>query len=305
MAAATARLGRLGRLGRLAEIWRYPVKSMAGERLDRCTLASGRGLAGDRAFALRDEDVGEIRGAKHIPELLRCAARGRDASAGELERVEIRLPGGMSVDSDAPDVHEAISRAVGRRVTLWSRRPAEDLEHYRRRERIADEASLRRLLGLLPDEPLPALEADSGAQEFVSPPGTYFDSFELHLLTRASLETLAGSLPDSTVDARRFRPNLVVDTGDADAGFPELDWCGRTLRVGPALVRIDRPMLRCVMTTCEQADLPRDPRIMRALVKHAGQDLGVGASVLRGGILREGDPVELVDGAEAPAPAAR
>lgn len=50
-------------VGRVGEIWRYPVKSMAGERL-RETSIGARGLPGDRAWALRDEGAGEIRGAR-------------------------------------------------------------------------------------------------------------------------------------------------------------------------------------------------------------------------------------------------
>jgi hypothetical protein len=61
------------RLGTIAEIWRYPVKSMAGESLQTCHLGPG-GVYGDRAWAVRDEDKGEIRGAKKIPRLLECAA---------------------------------------------------------------------------------------------------------------------------------------------------------------------------------------------------------------------------------------
>ncbi|OLC26042.1 MAG: hypothetical protein AUJ02_10335 [Chloroflexi bacterium 13_1_40CM_3_65_12] len=39
--------------GTVAEIWRYPVKSMAGERLDSCLIAA-TGLHGDRRWALVD-----------------------------------------------------------------------------------------------------------------------------------------------------------------------------------------------------------------------------------------------------------
>ena len=50
------------RVGTVIEIWRYPVKSMGGEQLDRCVVGE-RGLPGDRGWALRDEVAGEIRGA--------------------------------------------------------------------------------------------------------------------------------------------------------------------------------------------------------------------------------------------------
>ena len=49
------------RIGKLIEIWRYPVKSMGGEKLTSASFGSG-GLFGDRGWAVRDEVAGEIRG---------------------------------------------------------------------------------------------------------------------------------------------------------------------------------------------------------------------------------------------------
>jgi uncharacterized protein len=40
-------------MARVAEIWRYPVKSMAGEKLNSCPIAE-TGLVGDRRWALVD-----------------------------------------------------------------------------------------------------------------------------------------------------------------------------------------------------------------------------------------------------------
>ena len=54
------------RVGPVREIWRYPVKSMAGERLDRGRVGA-RGLLGDRGWAIRDEATGEIHNAKRHP----------------------------------------------------------------------------------------------------------------------------------------------------------------------------------------------------------------------------------------------
>jgi hypothetical protein len=70
-------------VGRVLEIWRYPVKSMAGAELRECRV-SERGIPGDRGWALRDEEVREIRGAKKFPSLLECSARYlREPNGGE------------------------------------------------------------------------------------------------------------------------------------------------------------------------------------------------------------------------------
>ena len=67
-------------IGRVKEIRRYPVKSMGGETLDRVEVGPG-GLPGDRAWAVRDEVRGGIRGAKKLGELMKCSARYVDPPA--------------------------------------------------------------------------------------------------------------------------------------------------------------------------------------------------------------------------------
>ena len=78
------------------------------------------------------------------------------------------------------------------------------------RERI-DEAEMRRQYGLAPDEPLPDSSSSSATSrayftQFVSPLGTYFDAYELHLLASTAIDGLRRRHPDAGVDVRRFRP---------------------------------------------------------------------------------------------------
>jgi uncharacterized protein YcbX len=285
------------RLGTVRELWRYPVKSMAGERLGRCCVSPGIGIHGDRGWALRDEGVGEIRGAKKLPALMRCAARYRDEPMGaEVPPVEIALGDGRVVQSDEPRVAAILSEEIGRDVTLWPRRPPEELDHYRLAEKIVDlEVEIRRQCGLLPEEPLPELgEIPPELLELACPLGTYFDAHELHLITSASLAELARCAPGSRIDVRRFRPNILVETAVGMSGLPEFEWCGRELRVGDARTHALMPTLRCAMTTWAQADLPQDLSIMRTLVRETGQNLGIGLSVVAAGTIRVGDRVELV-----------
>lgn len=286
--------------GRVLELWRYPVKSMRGERVEQCDVVETFGIPGDRGWAIRDEDAGEIRGAKKIGELLQLAARYVEAPSGATTpTVEIDLGDGRTARSDDPGVAALLSERIGRSVTLWPRRPADDLDHYRRVEQY-DEEELRRQLALLPDDPLPdysSLPPDLLAElaEFVAPRGTYFDAFELHLLTTASLASLARATPTSTIDVRRFRPNVVADLGPGIDGYPEFEWCGRRVRIGSVVAEVVQPMSRCVMTTLPQADLPRQREIMRTLVRDTTMDLGVGMRVIEPGHIAAGDPVELVD----------
>ena len=50
-------------LGRVVALWRYPVKSMQGEALNRALLDE-RGILGDRALALLDVETGKVASAK-------------------------------------------------------------------------------------------------------------------------------------------------------------------------------------------------------------------------------------------------
>jgi uncharacterized protein len=282
-------------LGRVREIWRHPVKSMGGERVAASELGP-LGVPGDRAFAVRDEKRGGIRGAKKIPGLMRCAARYLEEPKPGVPAPapEITLPGGARVRADAPDAAAQISEAVEHPVTLWPLRPADDLAHYRRGapDHADVAAELRAMFGREPDEPLPNLGVfPPDLLQYESPPGTYFDAFPLLLLTDATLRRLAELAPASRVDVRRFRPNLVIETG-GPAGFVEAGWEGARLRIGEAVLEVGVACPRCVMITHGFDDLPRDPGLMRTVVREANQCIGVYATVREPGRVREGDRIE-------------
>jgi uncharacterized protein YcbX len=285
------------RVGRVKELWRYPVKSMGGERLSTVDVGA-RGIPGDRGWAVRDEERGGIRGAKKIPSLMRCRARYPVApTAARTGPAEMTLPDGTTVATDAPDAAARLTAALGRRVTLWPLLPADRLDHYRRGAPTHDdlERELRSIFALEPDEPLPDLSGlPPEVMEFESPPGTYFDAYPLHILTDASLARLQGLAPASAIDVRRFRPNVLVAAEGGADGFLEQGWVGRRLRVGGAVARVAAACPRCVMTTLAQGELPADPRIMRTLVREAGQNLGVYATVEEPGAVAAGDPVTLL-----------
>ena len=212
----------------VSEMWRYPVKSMVGETADAIEL-DALGVVGDRTWAARDLERGGIRGAKKIGPLMRLAAH--DLGNGE---VEITLPDAATVRTGDSDVHERVSAAIDHPVRLERLRPADDLEHYRRGGPDSDDimVEMRAIFGREDDEPLPDFTIFPPAiAEFESPPGTYYDAFALMVMTTAALAALGRALPDSNVDVRRFRPSLVIDTGDDGA---------RCVDAGPSRVRLER-----------------------------------------------------------------
>jgi uncharacterized protein YcbX len=282
-------------VGRIAELWRHPVKSMEGERIQSAELGA-QGIPGDRAWAVRDERRGGIRGAKKIADLMRCKARlPAEPKEGDVPAAEITLPDRSTLSAADADANERLSKALGTPVTLWPLRPATDLEHYRRGKPDTNDvlAELRAIFGREPNEPLPNLGVfPPEIMQYESPPGTYFDAFPLLLLTDASLRHLAELAPDSKIDVRRFRPNLLIRS--TEQGFPEIAWAGKKLVVGNATLAVTVPCPRCVMITHGFGDLPRDPGLMRTVVRDADQNMGVYAAVEKPGTIRVGDDVRLV-----------
>jgi hypothetical protein len=155
-------------------------------------------------------------------------------------------------------------------------------------------AALREIFGRTPDEPLPDLSVFSAElMEYTSPLGTYFDAFPLHILTTASLTTLAAKTPGARFDVRRFRPNLLIEPAGGATGLIENDWCGRTLRAGSAAIKVEIPCVRCVMPTLPQGVLPKDPSVLRTIVRDANQNLGVYATVAAAGRVAVGNAVTI------------
>ena len=260
-------------------LWRYPVKSMVGEQLDAAELTD-RGLLGDRRHALVDRETGKVASAKFPrkwPTLFahRATYVEPPTDGHNFPAVRITLPDGRDIRSDDADVHQVLSADLGREVTLDQSVPeAPSLEEY------------------WPD--IEGLDHRDALTDETMAPGTFFDSGIVHLLTTATLDRLGQLYPEGRFDVRRFRPNLVLAPADGQAGFVEDAWVGQTLAIGDEVrLRINKPCLRCVMTTLEQDDLPRDPGILRAAAQHNDVRVGVYASVERGGQIRIGDEVWL------------
>jgi hypothetical protein len=276
----------------VSQLWRYPVKSMVGGLVDSIELDE-LGTVGDRTWAVRDLERGGIRGAKKIGPLMQLAARDVDDG-----HVEITLPDGSTVRTSDPDVDARVSAALDHPVRLERLRPVDDLDHYRRGAPDSDDvvAELRGIFGRDDDEPLPDFSVFPPIiAEFESPPGTYYDVFPLMIMTEAAIGALAAALPDSNVDIRRFRPSLVIDTGDTgtDAtvpGHPEFDWAGRRATIGAATIEFQAPCPRCVMVTREISDeIPTDRAVLRHIVRDLDQNLGIYATIVTPGAVRVGD----------------
>jgi len=204
------------------ELWRYPVKSLQGERLETVEVTPD-GLEGDRRFAIYDAETGLGLTARRKPELLFASARLLDDG-----QVEITLPDGSEARDDA-----ALSAWLGRPVKLQST----DTDAARRFE---DTVDFER-------------EATSAWASFEGAPGAFHDSAQARV-TLVSTATIGGW------DRRRFRANVLLDgegedglvgsqvfLGDAvlDVGM-RIQRCVMTTRPQPGGIERDLDVLRTI-----------------------------------------------------------
>ena len=247
----------------LSVLWRYPVKSMLGERVDALEVREAE-IVGDRAWALLDEN-GRALSAKTVPQMLFAQAALRD------DVVCITLPEGQEVIAGEQSADSVLSDWLERSVRLVEAEPGVQCRYE-----VHIDAT---------DNDSPVITADG-------PEGTFRDSrHPVHLLTTASLRAAAETHPEGQWDARRFRPNLLIDT-DGE-GFVEDEWVGSHIAVGEVVFEIRKRCMRCTIPNRPQPGLSADVGIARSLARHHGLDLGVYAGVVTAGTIRVGDEVRL------------
>ena len=244
-----------GTPSRVQAIWRYPVKSLRGEALDR-SVVTARGLLADRLWAVVDTATGKLGSGKDSrrfrrfpgPALLSFAARYPEEPVDEAT-----APAPIVVGPDGKDYPVA----------------GGDAEELFRRENGLATLTVAR-------------ESTIG----------HFDEGPVSLISDATLQWVRDQLPGTTLDARRFRPNLVVSAGRP---FAEEAWCGHTVRIGEGNdaveLAVDHVLERCVMVTSAQAELEYAPAVLKLLGRRIEQPvrLAVLGTVVKPGVVRTGD----------------
>lgn len=241
----------------ITQIWRYPVKSAAGQRLDEA-IVDELGVAGDRQWGLVDTSTGLVLTARRCPALLLA-----EPVVGPTDdELALRLPDG-TVTSD----EGLLSEWLGRPVRLV---------------RPDGERAATYEIALRGDGAGYDLDDSADAQwlQWEGPECVFHDSTR----TRVSIVSEA-TLGDW--DVRRFRPNVVV------SGAGEDDLVGATVAIGEAVLEIVKPIDRCVIVTRPQPGLDRDVRVLQRIAAERDGNLGVGAMVAQPGRIGVGDPVEV------------
>jgi uncharacterized protein len=283
--------GTMSVVGSVCSIYRYPVKSMAGEKLDEAAIGPG-GLVGDRQWALRDFETGKLVSAKRPNRwgaMLECHAWYDGAGITHVE-----LPSGMNFDIEDPAAAAALSGLFGREVTV---------ERFREPGQGSYESDWPTIEGMV-------LSGQDGVEFPTNVGGDHTDGFvdvsPIHVTTTSGMRTLREANPSLVVDDRRFRPTIVIDTGTAE-GFVENEWSGRDVEIGDIVISVDRPTFRCMMAVAAQNDLPHQKEVLKTLARINGNHVqlrlvdasgrgahfGVWAGVAKPGPIRIGDVTRL------------
>lgn len=233
-------------MGQVAELWRYPVSSMAGERLSQLDVEAG-GVAGDRIWGLLDAATGRI------------ASPGREKHFAGVPRAHAKVAGdGVALSLD------------GQR---WAGPEDQDLLK-----------GLSEAFGFAPVlKPFDPVGSGGFRPRYEHAP--------IHLVTSAALRSLERELPGSVIDARRFRPNILLDWPDEMEAIPEHGWIGREIRIGDVVLKGREPCGRCGFITIAQDGLPQDVEILRTVVRRHERNFGIYCDVAVPGEIAAGAAV--------------
>ncbi len=169
----------------VAELWRYPVKSFQGERVEELEIGPG-GAVGDRVLAVVDPAARKVLSAKRYADLLMASARL------EADGVVITLPDGKEYAASDAGVHAALSAWLDRDVRLAP--PPTD--------------------GVFPMEMYSGMSDESTPVfDWPGPEGTWLDLADAHFVTTASL---------GEWDVRRFRPTALIESPDTGESWKKL-----------------------------------------------------------------------------------
>jgi uncharacterized protein len=251
---------------RVAAIYRYPVKGLSAEAIDRVSLIPGECLPQDRRFAIAlgttmfDPERPNWLAKTHFVMLMRDEI---------LARLQTRFDANSGMLSIAQEDRVLVNEPIGE--SEGGRRIAEFIEAF---------------LGGAVCGPLRVVEAPGHAfADARRKPNATTDKY-VSLINLASIAALEAEI-GGAVDPIRFRANVYFDGAPA---WSELGWVGSDIAVGAARLRVISPITRCAATQVNPITAQRDLDIVAALGHAFGHiNMGVYAEVSAGGEIAIGD----------------
>jgi len=247
-------------------IYRYPVKGLSAERMDRVALMPGECLPHDRRFAIA---LGSTLFDPQRPEWLSKIHFIMLMRDEKLARLQTRFDAESGV----------LAIAENGRVLL--------------RGRMTEPEACRRVAEFFADflgdavvGPLRVVEAPGHAFADARRKPNATTNKYVSLINRASIAALEEAM-GVPVDPIRFRANVYFDGASA---LSEHDWIGSEITLGTARLRAISPITRCAATQVNPVTAKRDLDIVAALGRAFGHiNMGIYAEVVAGGEVAVGD----------------
>ena len=259
-------------VGHVESLWRYPVKSMAGEERDELFLSYG-GVYGDRLFAFESSanhkgfpwftGRDESRMILYRPRFRHPDKAARPINLREAENLS---PNINPVPADAADLMLDVETPDG---TTYAIDDPRLIEHLTGKKHPKHVLKLKRSDKALTDcRPLSILSVQTVKQ----------------LAEQTALD----------LDKRRFRASVYLDLV-AEEGFGEDRFVGKSFAIGSKVkVQVLQRDARCMMIVLDPETAEKTPALLKAVAQaHEGM-AGVYAAVLVEGMIRKGDPVRLL-----------
>ena len=214
----------------------------------------------------------------------------------QVPDVTISIPGQAKVCSRSTTTNTALEQFLAKDCRLEALRSPSDSQFYK-------PPKARNIDNL--DQELDKLEGEADFDfsqtpaeifevlgQFMTPPGTFFDSFPLHMISTQSLSYLQQN-SEADVNLKRFRPNLLLDFVDSAFDKPEFELLGKRIHIGDTVIHIRGKTIRCSIPSRPQPlnDLGQDPKMTRAMVDLFERHIGVYANIESVGEIKVGDPV--------------
>jgi uncharacterized protein YcbX len=250
-------------------LYRYPVKGLSAEALDRVALAAGETMPLDRAYAIANGPSPFDPAAPITIRKMFFLMLMRNERLAELRTVFDPSDHRLAIRKDGTVVAEGrLDTAEGRRaIEAWFD--------------AAFAAELR------------------GPARVLSAPGHSFSDTAgkvVSLINLATLRELEGVV-GASVDPLRFRGNLYVDGLEP---WAEFGWVGKRIAAGGVILEGTARIDRCAATNVDPLSGRRDLRVPDALEAAYGHhDCGIYLRVITGGMLAVGDPIGSVAGEPA------
>jgi uncharacterized protein YcbX len=260
-------------VGKVDSLWRYPVKSMRGEKLETAFVGFA-GVYGDRIFAFRSS--GQPAGfpwftGREQRKMLLYRPRFRDREAAEaptnLAQAEKIAPGATPLYAAPAELAVDVETPTGERLAV-------------------DDPAL--MAGLC--------ERLTGNHEvtLVRSDRSVTDCRPLSLFSVQTAQQLEEEI-GTAIDPRRFRANIYLDLGSS-AGFTEDGFVGRKLGIGSkVVVSILERDPRCKMISLDPDTAEQNSEVLKKVSRAHDGRAGVYGAVLVEGTVQAGDAVELLD----------